>query len=98
MTECRTQRCYGEAASKVNDAVAGAVQDLFDAAQLPILDRIAQNLAELERRGAKLPRIDGLPARQGQASKIGDAIADMVRDARETKAAEKDTLTATGYP
>ena len=76
----------------INDVVAGEVQLLFDEAQEPVLGRIDRNVAELERQGIKLPRIDGLPVRRRRAGTIGDAIADIVREAREAKAAEKGTL------
>ena len=83
---------------QTHDVTAGVVQMMFDMAQSPILDDIYRNLAELAHRGAKLPRIDGLPARQGQATKIGNAIADVVQEVGEAKITEKDTSTATGYP
>ena len=82
----------------VNDLVAGEVQLMLDKAQESILDRIPGHIAALERQGIKPPRIDGLPSRPRRASTIGDAIADMVQQAREAKSTGKEALTATGCP
>ena len=75
MKESRTRQQY--------DVTAGAVQRMFDKAQVPILDRIEHNMAELERRGARLPRIDNLPARQRPANRTGDIAAGIAQDAVE---------------